>query len=105
VIPANFGEDEFEKAFAEFQRFGPRSRIPIETRWREMFPQYSAARLEEMLILCNEIQSFAIEIAPNVVYSGLADDVALIQISEKFPFLTADQARRTLSQACYFAAK
>jgi hypothetical protein len=105
MIPLGMREDEFELAFAEFQRFGPRRRISIQTRWQEILPELLPAQIPGLLAICNEIQSFATAIAGRVVDGGLSEDLAAKQISGRFPFLTAAQLRRTLSQACYFAAK
>lgn len=96
--------EEFERAFAEFQQFGPRRRHPIEQRLREILPELPQDRVAKLLALCNEIESFAIGVAGQVVYGDLTENAASKQISDRFPFLTTAQLRRTLSQALYFAA-
>jgi len=105
MVPFGLGTEEFERAFAEFQQFGPRRRIPIEQRWRELLPGFPPDLAPKFLALCNEIESFATAIARQVVYGDLMEEAASKQISDKFPFLTSEQLRRTLSQALYFAAK
>lgn len=97
--------EEFARAFAEFQQFGPRRRDPIEQRLREILPELPPDRIAKLLAFCKEIESFAVDVAGQVVYGDLTENAASKQISDRFPFLTAAQLRRTLSQALYFAAK
>lgn len=105
MIPLNLREDEFERALAEFQQFGPRRGIPIEDRWCEILPGLPSTQLQMLLAVCKEIESYAYHVAQEVVYGNLADQVASKQLADRFPFLTDVQVRRALSRACYFAAK
>ena len=105
MVPLGLSNDEFEKAFSEFQQFGPRRRLPIEQRWQEILPDVPPASIPKLLAHCKEIEAFATGVAGQVVCGGIAEDAASKQISDRFPFLTATQLRRTLSQALYFAAK
>jgi hypothetical protein len=34
----SFLDAKFDRAFAEWQEFGPRRRIPVEQRWQALFP-------------------------------------------------------------------
>ena len=53
----NFTKEQFEKAFAEFQAFGPRRRVPIEERWREVLPDIDPSEFASLQAQCQEIES------------------------------------------------
>ena len=54
----NVTPEQFDKAFAEFQQFGPRRRIPIEERWLEILPEVDSEKFSELQAECKEIESF-----------------------------------------------
>jgi hypothetical protein len=48
--------EKFNKAFAEFQLFGPPRRIPIEEGWREALPSVDPLEFAALEAKCKEIQ-------------------------------------------------
>jgi hypothetical protein len=95
--------EQIEKAFSEFQQFGPRRRIPVEKRWRELLPDVDPHEFPELQARCREIEAFAVRLAEQVRDKQIPAEVAQKQLSEKYPFLT--RLGHTWSQAMYFAIK
>jgi hypothetical protein len=101
----NVTPQQFEKAFAEFQAFGPRRRIPIEERWREILPEVESSEFSMLKIQCKEIEESALNLAERVRDKQMSDDVARKQLVERYPFLTRERVEHTWSQAMYFSYK
>lgn len=97
--------EQFNKAFAEFQQFGPRRRIPIEERWREVLLGIDPMEFAGLLSQCKDIEAFALTLAEQVRDKKLADVSARTQLAEKYPFLTQGHLDHTWSQAMYFSFK
>jgi hypothetical protein len=100
VIP-----EQFNRAFAEFQAFGSRRRIPIEKRWREILPDVASDEFAALKTQCKEIEAFALNLAEQVRERKISDEIAQKQFSEKYPFLTRERLGHTWSQAVYFSLK
>ncbi len=101
----NIAPEQFEKAFAEFQQFGPSRRIPIEERWREILPSVDPSEFAALQAQCTEIEASALALAELVRDKKVADGIARKQLAEKYPFLQQGRLDHTWSQAMYFALK
>ena len=101
----NITPKQFEKAFAEFQAFGPRRRIPVEERWKEILPEVDAGEFPALKAQCKEIEEFALNLAEQVRDKKMPDDIAQKRLTEKYPFLTRERLGHTWSQAMYFSYK
>lgn len=101
----NVSPEQFDKAFAEFQQFGPRRRIPIEERWREILPEVSPTEFSELQTECKEIEAFALSLAEQVRDNKMTDTEGNKQLAQKYPFLTKGRLGHTWSQAMYYAVK
>ena len=101
----NFTDEQFDRAFAEFQEFGPRRRIRVEERWQEGFPEVPIEELSALRARCEEIESFAVGLACQVRDEQMSDDAARRRLAEKYPSLTSIRLDRTWSQAMYFSMK
>jgi hypothetical protein len=42
-----FTDTDFDRAFAEWQEFGPQRRIPVEQRWSVLFPGASSDDVDD----------------------------------------------------------
>lgn len=101
----NVTPEQFDKAFAEFQQFGPRRRIPIEERWLEILPEVDSAKFPVLQVECKEIEAFALSLAEQVRDKTLADAEAKRQLAKKYPFLKQGRLDHTWSQAMYYSFK
>jgi hypothetical protein len=101
----SFTDTDFDRAFAEWQEFGPQRRIPVEQRWPVLFPHASSDDFEDARRRCQEIESFAYDLADQVLAHKLNDKEAFRRFSSQYPTLTAERLNRTWSQAMYFASK
>jgi hypothetical protein len=97
--------DQFDRAFAEFQEFGPRRRIRVEDRWGEVLFDVDWRDFPALRARCEEIESFALGLADQVRDEEMTDDAARQQLAETYPFLTRERLARTWSQAIYFSMK
>ena len=100
-----FTDAELNRALAEWQEFGPRRRIPVEQRWPELFPQASPDDFAEARLRCQEIESFAVDLAGQVLKNRLSAHEAFRTLCRQYPHLTEESLDRTWSQAMYFASK
>lgn len=96
---------QFNKAFAEFQIFGPRRRIPVRTRWQEMFPDLDSREIGSMEAQCKEIEAFALGLAEKAKDNGTSIETSRKQLAQKYPVLDKERLDHTWSQAMYFSAK
>lgn len=94
---------QLDKAFEEFQQFGPRRRIPVEERWREILPDVSPTEYPGLLAQCKDIETVALSLAEQVRNSKLDDLAARQMLTQRFPSLTQARQDHTWSQAMYFA--
>lgn len=101
----NITPEQFDKAFAEFQQFGPRRRIPIEERWLEILPEVDSAKFPQLQAECKEIEAFALSLAEQVRDKTMADAEAKKKLAQKYPFLKQGRLDHTLSQAMYYSFK
>ena len=101
----NVSLQQFEKAFSEFQMFGPRRRIPIEQRWQEVLPEIDFSKFITLKEQCKEIEVFALSLAEQVRDKQIQDSNAQQQLAQKYPFLTKDRLDHTWNQAVYFSFK
>jgi hypothetical protein len=101
----SFTDEQFNRAFAEFQEFGPRRRIPVEERWRDDLRDIDPGDFEALKARCQQIESFAVGLAERVRDGQMKDDAARHQLSETYPSLTRERLARTWSQAMYFSMK
>ena len=101
----NFTKEQFEKAFAEFQAFGPRRRVPIEERWREVLPDIDPSEFASLQAQCQEIESYALGLAEQVREKQITSETGMQQLGQKHPFLTPERLGHTWSQAVYFSLK
>ena len=101
----NITPEQFDKAFAEFQQFGPRRRIPIEERWFEILPEVDSAKFSELQAECKEIEAFALSLAEQVRDKKMCDAEAKKQLAQKYPFLKQERLDHTWSQAMYYSFK
>lgn len=101
----NITPEQFDKAFAEFQQFGPRRRIPIEERWREILPEVAPTELSGLKAECKEIEAFALSLAEQVRDKKTSDSAAKQQLAQKYPFLKQERLDHTWSQAMYYSFK
>jgi hypothetical protein len=74
---------QFDRAFAEFQLFGPRRRIPIEERWREVLPEVDLSELNALKRQCEEIEAYAVDLAVKVRDNEMSDEAAQQQLHPK----------------------
>ena len=103
--PKGFSNDQFNRAFAEFQEFGPQRRIPVEQRWRDNLQDINPAEFETLRTRCAEIETFAFGLVKQVESGKLKEDAARRQLAQTYPFLTAERVAHTWSQAVYFSSK
>ena len=101
----SFTDEQFDRAFAEFQEFGPRRRIPVERRWRDDLRDVHPDDFEALKARCQEIESFAVGLAERVRDGQMKDDAARRQLAGAYPSLTGERLARTWSQAMYFSMK
>ncbi len=101
----NIPLEQLDKAFAEFQEFGPRRRIPIEERWREILPGAAPAKFSELKAKCEELEAFALSLAEQVRDKKMADAAAKEQLAHKYPVLNQARLDHTCSQAMYYSFK
>jgi hypothetical protein len=101
----NITSEQFDRAFAEFQQFGPRRRIPIEERWREILPEVAPSEFSDLNAECKKIEAFALSLAEQVRDKKMADVVAKEQLAQKYPDLKKARLDHTWSQAMYFSFK
>ncbi len=98
----NATPEQFDKAFAEFQQFGPRRRIPIEERWCEILPEIASTEFLAIKAQCQGIEAFAYSLAEQVRDGKMATLSAEEQLAQKYPFLTPARIIQTWSHATYF---
>ena len=98
-------DEQFDRAFAEFQAFGPQRRIPIEERLRKLLPNATLEEFASLQIRCKEIEAFALSLAEKVRERQTSDEVARNRLAEQYPFLTRERLGHTWSQAVYFSLK
>jgi len=101
----NVTPEQFNKAFAEFQQFGPRRRIPVEERWREVLPDIDPKEFAGLQAQCKDIEAFALTLAEQVRDKKIADGSARTQLVQKYPFLKQERLDHIWSQAMYFSYK
>lgn len=101
----NITPEQFDKAFAEFQQFGPRRRIPIRERWLEILPEVAPAKFSELQAKCEEIEAFALSLAERVRDKTMTDAEAKKQLAQKYSFLKQKRLDHTWSQAMYYSFK
>lgn len=100
-----FSDSQFDRAFAEWQEFGPRRAIPVEQRWAEIFPAATASDFAQARLRCEEIEAYAYEVV-QTTHRDVAtpDKIRAVQLlSSQYPALTSERLSRTLSQAVYFS--
>lgn len=93
--------DQFDRAFAEFQEFG--QGVRVEDRWREVLFDVAWRDFPALRARCEEIQSFALTLAEQVRDGNMSDDAARRQLAATYPFLTQERLDRAWKQATYFA--
>ena len=98
-------DEQFDKAFAELQEFGPRRGIPVEQRWRECLRDVGPEEFASLKARCIEIENFALGLAEQVRDKQIADEAARRQLAQTYPFLTCERLARTWNQAMYFSMK
>jgi hypothetical protein len=103
MVPLGLTNEEFSEAFAEFQRFGPRRRISIQERWLDILETSEHDLIPKLLAQCKEIELFAYGLAKEVMRGDFTESTAREKIAQMFPFLTAVEVNRTLSQAFFYA--
>jgi hypothetical protein len=97
--------DQFDRAFGEFQEFGPRRAVRVEDRWREILFDVHWRDFPALRARCEEIESFAVRLAEQTRDGQMTDDAARQRLAQTYPFLTRERLARTWSQAMYFAMK
>lgn len=102
---AMLSDADFDRAFCEWQEFGPTRMVPVEERWRELFPHAPAADFAAAQARCKEIEDAAWQLAAQVQAGGLTEREGQRRLAASYPYLTADRVRRTWNQAMYFVAK
>jgi len=101
----NINSEQFNRAFAEFQSFGPRRRIPIEDRWRDILCDVDPREFTALKVQCEKVETVALHLAEQVRDKQIAEDIARMQLAQQFPFLTPERLSHTWSQATYFSLK
>lgn len=101
----SISDEQFNRAFAEFQSFGPARRIPIEERWRKILPDINPSEFGALHAQCKEIESLALKLAEEVRDNALSDEDARKHLAQKYPFLSADRLGHVWSQAVYFSLR
>jgi hypothetical protein len=99
----NITPEQFNKAFAEFQLFGPRRRIPIEERWHEVLPSIDPLEFASLKENFKEIEGFALRLAEQVRHKIISDEVAQKELAQKYPILNSERLDHTWNQAMYFS--
>lgn len=97
--------EQFDRAFAEFQLFGPRRCFPIEERWREVLPDVESSELVTLRAQCEKIEALAFDLAEQVINKQIHEEAARLLIMQQYPFLTRERLDQTWSQAMHFALK
>ncbi|HEV2319935.1 MAG TPA: hypothetical protein VGV18_09305 [Verrucomicrobiae bacterium] len=97
--------EQFNRALKEFQQFGPRRRIRIEDRWREILPDVSPDEFPNLKTQCATIEAFALNLAEQVRDKKLSDIMAKEQLARRFSILDRERLNHTWSQAMYFSIK
>ena len=97
--------EQFDKAFAELQQFGPRRRIPIEERWLEILPEVDPVEFSKLKAECNEIEAFAFSLADQVRDEKMVAAEAKKQLAQKYLFLKRERLAVTWNQAMYYSSK
>jgi len=95
----------FNKVLAEFQSFGPRRRIPIRERWKELLPKLGVLELDALEKQCKIIEVFALELAEQVRNNSISESSAQKQIKNSFSMLDQERLEQTWNQAMYFTAR
>lgn len=101
----SFTDEQFDRAFAEFQEFGPVRSIPVERRWRDSLRDVDPCEHPALRARCEEIEAFALELAEKVRDGRMTDGAAIGKLAETYPYLTSERLSRTWSQAMYFSLK
>lgn len=101
----NVTPEQFDQALAEFQPFGPRRRLPIAERWREILPEVDSAKFPGLQVEGKEIEAFALALAEQVGDKRLADAEAKRQLAKKYPLLKQGRSDHPWSQAIYYSFK
>ena len=101
----NITPEQFAKALAEFQQFGPRRRIPVEERWREILPDVDPSEFAGLQAQCKEIEAFALALAEQVRDKKLSEKIARKQLAQTYPLLKQAVLDHTWSQAMYYSFK
>ncbi len=101
----NITDEQFDRAFAELQEFGPRRGIPVEQRWRESLRDVDPNEFPAIRARCDEIENFALILAEQVRDQQMIDEAARQQLAQKYPSLTRERLARTWNQAMYFSMK
>src|SRR5438552_2488297 len=99
------GEIDFNRILEIFQQFGPERVVPIEDRWRELFPTATDGQMVEWKAHCERIEAGALELAEQVLDRQLGEVAARDQLGELFPELNEERLGHTFSQAIYFASQ
>jgi len=96
---------DFNKVMKTYLEWGPQRRIPIETRWREQFPEATDAEINFWTARCKEIESYAYERAQEVLDGKRDQREASEMIGKQFPELNADARGSVFSWGLYMASK
>lgn len=84
--------DQFDRAYDEYGKFGPRNSIPIEERWPEVIPDVNRENYAALKALCDAIRWTTARWAEEIRCGRVADDEywsgLKLMIATKYPFLT-----------------
>jgi hypothetical protein len=96
---------DFDRAFDEWQEFGPRRGIPVEERWRKLLPHASPDALADAQQRCKEIEAAAWKLAEQALAGTISEQEGQRRLAAQYPYLTRNRVSRTWVQAMYFASK
>lgn len=96
---------DFDRAFGEWQEFGPQRMVPIEERWRKLLPHAASADFAAAQARCKEIEDAAWKLAEQALAGAISEREGQRRLARQYPYLTKSRVSRTWTQAMYFASK
>jgi len=97
--------DIFDRAFAEFQKFGMQRSIPIEQRWSAGLPELDSRDYSAAIARCEVIEAAALALAEHFRASQISMNSAFAALSQQFPDLTPERIEISWNQAMYFSLR
>ena len=94
-----------QSALNEYQEWGEKLRIDRRIRIAALLPELDASLIDILCSIGQRVESICWDVASRVRDSGLSQEDASKLIRAWFPFMSADNLARSLSQAMYYTLK